>query len=35
MLVAVPFETVIGAGTVSDLDDVGNVVGGAQNRISK
>ena len=35
MLVAVPFEALIDAETVLDVDGFGNVAGGAQNRVSK
>jgi hypothetical protein len=35
MLIAVPFEVLIGGGTVLDLVGFENVAGGAQNRVSK
>jgi hypothetical protein len=35
MLVVIPFEVMLDAGTVSDPEGFGNVAGVAQNRISK
>jgi hypothetical protein len=35
MFGAVPFEVLIGAGTILDLDSFENVAGDAQNRVSK